>query len=122
MDMWTAVVGIVMVVAVTIALAIRSKGQTASKPLVVVVYGLTASLAFAGVLAISREAQHRATELCKQRVERSLGAREFNLTLIAIIDREIPDSGIGDELREALEENLPLLNTADCNSDSGDSK
>lgn len=114
MNTWTAVLGIAAIVAVTVAVAVRSIGQTASKPLVVIVYGITASLAFAGVLAVTREAEQRAMELCKQRVERSLGSREFNLTLISIIDRELPDSGIGDELRESLDANLPVLDIAEC--------
>lgn len=113
----TAIAGIIMIIAVTIAIALRSKGQTASKPLVVIVYGITASLAFAGVLAIVQEADTRANELCVQRVERSIGSRNFNLTLISIIDREIPDSNIGDELRESLEDNLPMLDKAECYSD-----
>lgn len=114
MDVMTAIAGIGMIVAVTVAIATRSRGQTASKPLVVIVYGMTASVAFAGVLALARESQARAVDLCVQRVERSIGSRDFNLDLIRIIDRELPNNPIGDELRESLEENLPVLDKQQC--------
>jgi hypothetical protein len=47
---------------------------------------------------------------CAAKVDRSLGSREYNLALIAVIQREIPSRpDIAQELTEELNRDLPAL-------------
>lgn len=110
---WTIIV-VIIVMAVALVVARKYKNVAVSAAPVIIIYALLAAVAGIGGVQLQQFQSARLHDLCVERVERSAGSRAYNLKLISIVDRELPNSGIAAELLAALDLYLPPLTIEGC--------
>lgn len=76
-------------------------------PTILIVGAIVVSV-FGAVKWADYQSEVREYDVCRERVERSQDGGVFNRTLITIIERELPDEGIGKELRDVMLEPLEI--------------
>ncbi len=106
---------LVAIVVLTGLTAVLLRERTLKAPITVVNVGGLAVLFYLGLSFVDDTNTQRSYDTCVARVERSAGNRLYNLRLIDVIEREVPDRpDIGTELRASLDEFLPVLELSDC--------
>lgn len=110
----TLILTLLVILGVTAVLAWHLRNWTVKAPAVIVIYGVVFALLIAGGGLYTRLTAQRVYDQCIYSVTRSDGNRAYQLFLISIIDRELPSSGLGDELRVALDDQLPQRSVDEC--------
>lgn len=92
----------------TVYLAARNWTKTVGAGPTIVVVGMVLIVAFGALKLDTYRGLLREYDVCAGRVDRSVVNGNFNETLVTIIERELPDSPFGQELRAAMPEPLSL--------------